>query len=110
MTQSGACWRWAARAVVCWAVFSSAGAWAASVQVDVVDEAGRPVNGAVAFLESAAAKAVLFTSEMSIEASVNGPRPKEPTVRSCPLLGETTGVSPSRDPCMTNTPKARSMA
>ncbi len=57
MTQSGACWRWAARAVVCWAVFSSAGAWAASVQVDVVDEAGRPVHGAVAFLESAAASA-----------------------------------------------------
>ena len=57
MTQSGACWRWAARAVVCWAVFSSVGAWAASVQVDVVDEAGRPVNGAVAFLESAAASA-----------------------------------------------------
>ena len=57
MTQSGACWRWAARAVVCWAAISSAGAWAASVQVDVVDEAGRPVNGAVAFLESAAASA-----------------------------------------------------
>lgn len=57
MTQSGACWRWAARAVVCWAAFSSAGAWAASVQVEVVDEAGRPVNGAVAFLESAAASA-----------------------------------------------------
>lgn len=57
MTQSGACWLWAARAVVCWAAFSSAGAWAASVQVDVVDEAGRPVNGAVAFLESAAASA-----------------------------------------------------
>ena len=30
---------------------------AASVQVEVVDEAGRPVNGAVAFLESAAASA-----------------------------------------------------
>ena len=57
MTQSGACWLWAARAVVCWAAFSSAGAWAASVQVEVVDEAGRPVNGAVAFLESAAASA-----------------------------------------------------
>ena len=57
MTQSGACWLWAARAVVCLAAFSSAGAWAASVQVDVVDEAGRPVNGAVAFLESAAASA-----------------------------------------------------
>lgn len=57
MTRSGACWRWAARAVVCLAAFSSAGAWAASVQVDVVDEAGRPVNGAVAFLESAAASA-----------------------------------------------------
>ena len=57
MTQSGACWLWAARAVVCGAAFSSAGAWAASVQVEVVDEAGRPVNGAVAFLESAAASA-----------------------------------------------------
>ena len=57
MTQSGACWRWAARAVVCLAAISSAGVWAASVQVDVVDEAGRPVNGAVAFLESAAASA-----------------------------------------------------
>ena len=57
MTQSGACWRRAARAVVCWAAFSSAGAWVASVQVEVVDEAGRPVNGAVAFLESAAASA-----------------------------------------------------
>ena len=57
MTQSGACWLLAARAVVCLAAFSSAGAWAASVQVDVVDEAGRPVNGAVAFLESAAASA-----------------------------------------------------
>jgi hypothetical protein len=29
----------------------------ASVQVEVVDEAGRPVGGAVAFLESAAASA-----------------------------------------------------
>ena len=57
MTQPGACWLWAARAAVCWAAFSSAGAWAASVQVEVVDEAGRPVNGAVAFLESAAASA-----------------------------------------------------
>lgn len=57
MTRSGACWQLAARAVVCWAAFSSAGAWAASVQVEVVDEAGRPVNGAVAFLESAAASA-----------------------------------------------------
>ena len=54
---TGACSAAAARAVVCWAAFSSAGAWAASVQVEVVDEAGRPVNGAVAFLESAAASA-----------------------------------------------------
>ena len=57
MTQSGACWLWAARAVVCWAAFSSAGAWAARVQVEVVDEAGRPVDGGVVYLESAAASA-----------------------------------------------------
>ena len=57
-----------------------------------------------------AASAVLFTSEMSSEASAKAPRPKEPTVRNWPRLGEITGVSPSREPCITSTPKARSMA
>jgi plastocyanin len=54
-----------ARALVCALLAASAGAGlgastgaqATTVQADVVDEAGRPVGGAVVFLESAAARA-----------------------------------------------------
>lgn len=50
--------RAAAQALVCLAACGCTGVLAAALQVDVVDESGRPVGGAVAFLESSAASAL----------------------------------------------------
>lgn len=44
-------------------------------------------------------------SEMSIEASVERPQTQGAHGTKLPVLGETTGLSPSRHPCMTTAPR-----